>query len=133
MKRGTPTGKHLASGSSLDRFSTRSLYVVRVQERNGTSTCLSALFTPFQVVSARLPLKPGYQAPSPPKSGRPSDKCGEGPATGLGPLPSAGSRAGRNGPGSLASGGFGGAVGCWALLKASASNANITNLAGCIP
>ena len=98
MKRGTPTGRHLASGSSLDRFSTRSLKVFRVQGRNGTSTCLSALFTPFQLVSATLPLKPGYHAPFPPKSGRPSGKCGAGPATALRAL-SSGSAGGKERPG----------------------------------
>src|ERR1700733_15515101 len=115
MKRGTPTGKHFASGSSLEKFSTRSLKVLRVHGRKGTSTCLSALFTPFHLVSARLPLKPGYHAPSPPKSGRPSGKCGAGPATSLGILSSGKSLAGRNGPGSLSSGGLGGTGGWWAL------------------
>src|SRR5580698_4999434 len=117
MKRGTPTGKHFASGSSFEKFPTRSLKVLRVHGRKGTSTCLSALFTPFQVVSARLPLKPGYHAPFPPKSGRPSGKCGAGPATCLGTLSSGKSEPGRNGPGSFASGG------CWAKREVIANKA----------
>src|ERR1700751_4405159 len=57
--------------------------------------------------SAMLPENPGYQAPLPPQSGRPSGRCGVGPALALepesGPFPNwPGS---RNGPGSLAS--------CW--------------------
>src|SRR5579872_4522731 len=107
MYRGTPTGRHCASGSSLPMFSTRSLNNCRDQGRNGTSTCWSALLTPFHFGSAMLPAKPGYQAPLPPKSGRPSGRCGAGPATGCFP-----GEAGwslnwpgvRNGPGSLARG-----------------------------
>src|SRR5580698_3888973 len=124
MKRGTPTGKHFASGSSFEKFPTRSLKVLRVHGRKGTSTCLSALFTPFHLVSARLLLKPGYHAPFPPKSGRPSGKCGAGPATAFGALSCSAPKPGRNGPGSLASGASGG---CWAKPVASVRNATPTD------
>src|SRR5579871_147433 len=52
-----------------------------------------------------LPAKPGYHAPLPPKSGRPSGKCGVGPAFGCArpstPVPTW--RGSRKGPGSFAS------------------------------
>src|SRR5580658_6801466 len=85
-------------------FSTRSLNSFRAQGRNGTSTCWSALLTPFHLVSAILPAKPGYHAPLPPKSGRPSGKCGAGPAGGNGARRTGSDADGSNAPGSLARG-----------------------------
>ena len=103
MKRGTPTGKHFASGSSLEKFPTRSLKVFegpgKERDVDLFVGAFHALPFGFGEVAVEAGIPRAVSAKVRPAIGQMRRRSGHC----LGYFVLLGAEAGRNGPGSLAS------------------------------